>query len=191
MRGARPSGCSGDAQRVRPLEKMRRDAVQEHSGAGIGLHDLPAPVDHDAGKRVVGAEHPLDPFADGGHIRIVERPFAVHRRKTCGQQQLVLFAQRNVEDLGQPQHHRTAGRRPPGLDEADVAGRDVGLDREIELAQAAALSPFPHQRAERRCLHVDGGHGAQCCAPSGRDHYVWGNCRAYLCGPWATQLRRT
>ena len=79
-----------------------RNAYQEHTGAGIGVHDLPAPINHHAGKRVVRVENPLDALADGGHIRIVEGPFAVHRRKTGGQQQLVLFAQRNVEDRGQP-----------------------------------------------------------------------------------------
>jgi hypothetical protein len=61
-----------------------------------------------------------------------------------------------------------------------VAGRDVGLDRQIELGQPAPLPPLTHQRAERGTLDLGGGGHAPSFAYGGdRGDYLWGNCATY------------
>ena len=67
-----PFGVQGDAQRVRPLEQVRRHAVEQHRGTGVGVHDLPAAVDHDARKWVVGVQNSLNALPHGGHVGVVE-----------------------------------------------------------------------------------------------------------------------
>jgi hypothetical protein len=64
-----------------------------------------------------------------------------------------------------------------------VARRHVGLDREIELGQPAALSPLTHQRAERGTLDLGGGgHAPSVAYGLDRSHYLSGNCVTYLGG---------
>ena len=67
-----PLGVYGDAQRVRPLQQMRCHAFEQHPGADVGVHDLPATVDHHAWKRVVGVENSLNARPHGGHVRVIE-----------------------------------------------------------------------------------------------------------------------
>src|SRR5438309_1734773 len=50
--------------------------------------------------------------------------------------------------LGEQQHHLGARTRPAGLDEAHVPGRDSGLERQVELAQPAALPPLAQERPD-------------------------------------------
>ena len=80
----------------------------------------------------------------------------VSRRKAGRQQHPVLLAQRQVEPVGQPQHHVARRRRAAAFDEAQMALRDVGLEREVELAHAAAAAPFADEVADRRvpCVHA-------------------------------------
>jgi len=123
------------------------------------MYDLPSAVDNDTWKWVVGVQNSLNALPDSGHIRVGKRAFPVDRREAGGHQQLVPFAKRHVEHAGEAQHHRTAGGRPARLDETDVAGRNVGLDREVELRQPAALPPLTHQRTERGAFGLrSGGH---------------------------------
>src|SRR6202034_1024714 len=71
-------------------------------------------------------------------------------------------------------HRQNQGRRrpgPAGLHEAQVAGRDVGLDGQVKLAQPAPLAPLAQQRADRRrarrgpgCRH----HAPDVSRPPGR-----------------------
>ena len=46
------------------------------------------------------------------------------------------------------QHHLPARLRAPGLEEAQMAGRDAGLEREVELAEAALGPPGPEEWAD-------------------------------------------
>ena len=100
-----PFGVYGDAQRVGLREQMRRDAFEQHPGAGVGMHDLPAAVDYDTRKWVVGVQNSLDALPDSGHVGVGEGALPVHRRQTGGHQQLVPFAKRHVEHAGEAQHH--------------------------------------------------------------------------------------
>jgi hypothetical protein len=123
------------------------------------MHDLPSAVDDDTRKWLVGVQNSLNALPDGGHIGVGKGAFPVNRRETGGHQQLVPFAKRHVEHPGEAQHHRTARGRSARLDETDVAGRHVSLDREVELGQPAALPPLTHQRTERGALGLrSGGH---------------------------------
>jgi len=47
------------------------------------------------------------------------------------------------------------GLRPAGLEEAQVTRRDLGVDREVELAHATALAPFAQVISDRPdCCHA-------------------------------------
>src|SRR5215510_1702503 len=49
------------------------------------------------------------------------------------------------------QDHLAARLRPPRLDEAEMPRRDRRSQRQLELAEIAALPPLTKQRAYRRC----------------------------------------
>ena len=72
------------------------------------------------------------------------RPGRARRPSTTGSAR-----EGDVEHLGEAQHHGATRARPAGLDEADVARRHVGLDRQVELAQPTPLSPVAHHRCRR------------------------------------------
>jgi hypothetical protein len=74
-----------------------------------------------------------------------------------GQHQRIAFAQRHIELLGQGEQQPAAGTGTARLDEAEVAGRDAGIQREIELAAPPALPPLAQQRTS---LFTPAGHEA-------------------------------
>ncbi len=45
--------------------------------------------------------------------------------------------------LGEEQHHLSARLGATRLDKAQMAGRDAGINRKLELAEVASLTPFP------------------------------------------------
>src|SRR3546814_12228045 len=61
--------------------------------------------------------------------------------------------------LGEAQHQVPARRRAAGLDEAQVPLRDLGSERELELAETAATAPAAQHLADRRESGRD--HGGQ------------------------------
>src|SRR3546814_2108879 len=86
-------------------------------------------------------QHQLHRAARIGQRRIVQRTFRQTGREAGGDKYPVPLARRDGEPLGQPHHYVAAGPRPAGFDEAEVAGGDFRVEREIELAQAAARAP--------------------------------------------------
>ena len=46
-----------------------------------------------------------------------------------------------------------------------MLGRDLGIEREIELAQAAALPPFAQVIADGTCFHVGQDSAAEASSP--------------------------
>jgi hypothetical protein len=76
-----------------------------------------------------------------GERRIVEPTLGLGRREACGNEQAVALARRDSKVIGEAQQHAPARPRPAGLDEAEVPRRYLGVEREIELAQAAAAAP--------------------------------------------------
>jgi hypothetical protein len=120
----------------------------------------------------VAREHPLERLADGRHLGRVDRSLLEGGREAGGQQEVVAVAQRYVELLGQMQHHLPARLRAARLQEAQVSRRDAGLEREVELAEAAPPAPVAQQRAE-----WDGGraHGRTLASARTSSSYLTGN----------------
>ena len=108
----------------------------------------------------MAAQDEVERLAHRGHVGVVERALAVDGRVAGGEQQVVALTQRDLELLGQVQDHLAAGLRAAGLDEADVPGRDAGVEREVELAAPPPLAPVAQQRADtERRREGDVGHG--------------------------------
>src|SRR3546814_14445345 len=76
--------------------------------------------------------------------------FGVDRREAGRHQQRVALAQGNRELLGEAQHQVPARRRAAGFDEAKVPLRDLGSERELELAETAATAPAAQHLTARR-----------------------------------------
>jgi hypothetical protein len=53
--------------------------------------------------------------------------------------------------IGEMQHELSAGPGATGLDETEVASGDLGTDGEVELAEAATLSPVAQEVTDSRC----------------------------------------
>ena len=89
---------------------------------------------------------------------------AEHRREAGREQQGVALAQRDVQRVGQEQHHLAARLRAAGLEEAHVSRRDARLVRERELAQVPGpppgLSSAPSAGAAERAEAGAGAIGA-------------------------------
>ena len=122
------------------------------------------PVDRERRIGLVTFQHQIDRLARLLQGRVVQRPLRKHRRISGRDQQHVALAQRHVEPLGEPQHHVARGLRAPGFEEAQMLGRNLGIEREIELAEAAALPPFAQMIADGTCFH--GGQDSAAGAPS-------------------------
>jgi hypothetical protein len=85
---------------------------------------------------------------------------------TGGEQQAVALAQRHLELIGEVDDHLRARTRASGLQEAQVAGRDARLEREVELGHPPALSPLAKQcTGIRRIQHPT--HRVRAYRPSG------------------------
>jgi hypothetical protein len=56
--------------------------------------------------------------------------------------------QGHIQMLRSQENHLARRRRAAALDEAQMFPRDVGVDGEVELAQAALLAPRAHEVAD-------------------------------------------
>ncbi len=120
--------------------------------AAVVRDQRPAVVDRDRRIRIVAVEDELHRFAHRDHLGLVEGALLVDGGMARGQQEAVALAQRDVELVGQVQHHLGAGPGAAGLDEAEVPRRHARLEREIELAQVPAPAPVAQQRPDRPYL---------------------------------------
>ena len=165
IRGATPSGCRA-RRRTLTGGSSRCAATSPVSSPTRTVGGDHAPVAVDGERRVglVAGQQPVERLADGVHHRLVERAAAVDRRVAGREQQLVALAQRDVELLGEAQHHLGARLGAAGLDEAQVARRDAGLEGEVELAEAPPAAPVAQQpaygrRAAGGLAHGEHGNG--------------------------------
>ena len=147
MRGRQPVRVEAHAHGVGRWGQQRGgDAVgQELQRGAVRGDEVPSPVHDDGGERLVPGEDRVERVLDGRHRRRVERRLRVHGGVAGRQQQGVALPQRHLEVLGEVQHELPTGPGTAGLDEAQVAGRHLGLHREVELAQPAALPPVPQE----------------------------------------------
>ena len=86
----------------------------------------------------------------------------------------VPFPQRDLQVLGQTQNHVPAGLGAAGFEEAEVAGGNLGVERQVELAEPAALTPLTEVVAHCGCCR---DHGATLAGPGGGLHDLRSNGR--------------
>ena len=152
MRGARPSGCR--------LARSTLTGGSSNSGATPSTSSAAARFAatsfHRRSTRIAGygscpASTRSIAVRTALHLRRVEIGRVVRRRVTRGDEQRVAGPQRDVEVVGEVEHHLPARARSAGLDEAQVTRRDPRLRGEVELAQPTAGAPLAQQRADAAC----------------------------------------
>jgi len=99
--------------------------------------------------RLVGVEQPPQRLAQRPHQRSVVGELQIGRGEPAGEQQPVSLGHRQVEVLGEMDEQLAARARAAVLDEAEVLGREVRVQGEIELAEPAAGAPEADQLAGR------------------------------------------
>jgi hypothetical protein len=155
-----PGGVEADPEHVdRGSEQRRVGLADEHGHGGVGVDQVPGPVHHHRRVRLVAGQDLAQGRPDRRHLRGVQGRLPEGGRVASGEQQMVALAQRHLELLAQPQQHVAAGPGPAGLQEAQVPGRDLRLEGEVELAEAAALAPLAQQLADGPRQRLGGGHG--------------------------------
>ena len=99
-------------------------------------------------------EHEIDRLARIAQRRVIQLALGKHWREAGGAEQHIAIAQRYVEPFGQPQHHVARRLGFAGFDKTEMAGGDLRIQREIELAHATAKTPFAKLGSELcLCLH--------------------------------------
>ncbi len=156
----------------RLLQQLRRDAGQQGGQGAVGRHQVPAQVDDQGGAGLVALEDQVDGPARRGQGGIVDRPLEEHRREAGGHQDGVAIAQGDLQLLRQTHDHLTAGLGAAGFQEAEVAGGDLGVERQVELAQATPLAPFAQVVADGL---LGCGHGGNLAGSARRLHDLTGN----------------
>jgi hypothetical protein len=106
------------------------------------------PIERHGVERLVLAEQQLQRPPHLGHLRVFEAGLAVDRRITRRREHRVALAEGDVERAGQRQHHLAAGHGAARLDEAEMPGRHLRRDGQIELAHAPDPAPFAQQRTD-------------------------------------------
>ena len=100
-------------------------------------------VDDHGGEGLVAGEDGVEGGADRRHRARLERRLGVDRCVPGREQQAVAVPQRHVEVLGQVDDELAARARPAGLDEAQVAGGDLRLERPAPAGSAAGAAASP------------------------------------------------
>ena len=141
-----------DPQRVgRRGQQLGRDPVGEDRQRGpVGRDEVPPMVDDHGGEGLVPGEDGVEGGAHRRHRAGLERRLGVDRRVPGREQQAVAVPQRHVEVLGQVDDELAARARPAGLDEAQVAGGDLRLERPAPAGSAAGAAASPATGHRRR-----------------------------------------
>ena len=137
-----------EAEQVdRWLEQLRVDPVPEQRRGAIGLDQVPESVDDQRRVRLVRFEQPLERLPQRLHHVPVVGQLQIGRREAAREQQPVAFDDRQIEVLGEVDEELATRAGPAGLDEAQVLRRDVRVQRQLELAEAAPRAPEADQLA--------------------------------------------
>jgi hypothetical protein len=134
----------------RRFEQVCGGSFEERRKRTVGRHETPVPIDDERWIRLVSAQHLLDRVAHGTHLGGAEVALPVGRRVARGQEQVVALAERDVESLGQMEHHLRARPRAARFEEAQVSRGDVRLPRKLELTEPTAMAPVTEHRPDRR-----------------------------------------
>src|SRR6202012_517714 len=99
------------------------------------------PVQHQRRVRLMLLKHPVDRLGHDRHLLGIHALLAVERSGSRGKQQNIPLAERNVQSIGHNRKKIAAGSASSALHKAEMTLRDACIEREIELAFAALLSP--------------------------------------------------
>jgi hypothetical protein len=91
----------------------------------------------------VAGENQIDGFPRLSQRRVIEPAFRVDGGEACAEEQWVAFTERDCQAFGQSQQHLATWSRTPCFQEAHMSRGNVGVARQLELAEAPALSPHP------------------------------------------------
>jgi len=122
------------------------DRLGQREHRRVGGDQVPDAIDRDRRVGLVTGEDQVECVADGRQIGVVERAFRECRSVTCRKQEPILLAKGHLELLEDPQQHLSARLRAPCLHEAQMAGGDPGVERELELSRVPALAPLAQKR---------------------------------------------
>jgi hypothetical protein len=148
----------GEAKGVnRRGQQLRRHAIVNARRGAVGGQDVPLPVDGEGGVGQVAAQDHIDHLARATHFRGVQGPLGEHRGVAAGYQQHIALAHGNLQPLGQGEDHPPTGGGAACLHEAQVAGGNLRLQGEVELAHPPALSPHAYVVAD--LWNCGAGHG--------------------------------
>jgi hypothetical protein len=79
--------------------------------------------------------------ARGLQFRCIEAGLTKQRRVTGCEQQCVALAQRNLKGLRESEDHLAARLRAPSLNATEMTGRDLRIERKVQLAETAESAP--------------------------------------------------
>jgi hypothetical protein len=167
------------------LRRLEEEA-EEAARALVAHEDVPAPVDHQGGIRLLLAQGELEGAPHLGHLRSVEPALVIDRRVPRGEEQLVPAARGHLEHPGEKEDHVAARVGAARLEKAQVPGGDLRVESEGELAAPPALAPLANEPAHRtgrhRLLPASREnlvrHAGSLQPPPGMRHYLAGNCGA-------------
>ena len=117
----------------------------------VGGHEVPPAVDDDRRERLVAGQDLVEGVAHRRHLgpaRAASRGRAGRSRRREAARCARAAARRGARRGGAASSRLGCDR--PGLDEAQVPGRHVGLEGQVELAEAPAVAPVLEQTRRRR-----------------------------------------
>jgi hypothetical protein len=120
-------------------------AAEQAGGAAVGAQHVVAAVDHHHGVGLLLRQHAIEDRADGPREPVIDVQLLEGVGEAGRVEEGVLIAQRHRERRREAEDHLAARLGAAGLEEADVARRDVGGEREVELAETAAGAPVLDQ----------------------------------------------
>ena len=129
--------------------ELRSSPSPEKRRCSIGLDQVPEPVDDQSRVRLVRLEQPLEQerLPKWLHHLPVVGQLQNRQAQAAREQQSIALGDRQIEVLGQVDEELAARAGTAGLDEAQVLGRDVGVQGQLELAHAAPRTPEADQLA--------------------------------------------
>ena len=128
----------------RGLEQFGVDPVPEERRSPIGLDQVPETIDDQRRVRLVCLQQPAERLAQRSHHLAVVGLLQIGRSEAPREQQAVALGDRQVQMLGEVDEELATRARAAGLDEAEVLGGEVRVQRQVQLAEAP-LAPEADQ----------------------------------------------
>jgi hypothetical protein len=127
----------------RRSQQARVGTIRQYAERRICGHQLASCANDDRRIWFVAPEDELERLAGGLEYWRIQIRLGINRSVAGRDQELIAIAQLELERLSQADHECAPWHRPRAFDEAQVALRGAGPNRELELTQAAVDSPGP------------------------------------------------